>query len=175
MMLASFVAGLTGETGKVRISNLQDLGQAIDKAVAIQEILCQEKSNESFYTGTDRSVRTMTSPNDGAHKQINPWDSRSDMRSERKQNYNPRHNSRTAMTEIGHEKAAFKCFECGRIGHLRCQCPNWLKKGHQTQKPPDYRDTREWTRRTEGRTMTSNKTRNPTGSAKPGNGKEVRV
>jgi hypothetical protein len=72
MILASIVAGLTGETGKhVRISNPQDLGQAIDTAVAIQEILRQEKSNESFYTRTERTVRKMTSPDDRARKQSN--------------------------------------------------------------------------------------------------------
>jgi hypothetical protein len=39
-----------------------------------------------------------------ACQQANPRDSGGYMQSERKQNYNPRHNSRTAMTEIGAKK-----------------------------------------------------------------------
>jgi hypothetical protein len=58
MILASFMEGLTGETRKhVRISNPQKLGQALDTVIAIQEVLCKEKSKETFYTRTDRSVR----------------------------------------------------------------------------------------------------------------------
>jgi hypothetical protein len=63
MILASFMEGLTGETGKlVRISNPQNFGQALDIAIAIQEVLRQEKSNETFYTRTDMSVQ-LTSRN----------------------------------------------------------------------------------------------------------------
>jgi hypothetical protein len=49
IMLAAFVAGLAGETGKqVRICNPRTLDDALNVATAVQEALRQERKNERF-------------------------------------------------------------------------------------------------------------------------------
>jgi len=58
MLLASFVAGLSGEVGKqVKFQNPQDLRQALTTALAVTEALRQEKFAETFYTKFEKSVR----------------------------------------------------------------------------------------------------------------------
>jgi hypothetical protein len=60
MLLASFVAGLSGEIGKqVKFQNPQDLRQALT-ALAVREALKQEKFAETFYTKFNKSVRLST-------------------------------------------------------------------------------------------------------------------
>jgi len=49
MLLASFVAGLTGPPGKqVRYASQRGIGQALSIALAVQEAEKQERFNESF-------------------------------------------------------------------------------------------------------------------------------
>jgi hypothetical protein len=51
MLLASFVAGLSGVPGRqVRYSAPQNMQQALSLALSVQEAEKQEKFNESFYT-----------------------------------------------------------------------------------------------------------------------------
>ena len=58
MLLASFVAGLTGiPVRQVRFSNPQSLDQALKTALSVQEAEKQEKFRESFYTSFDNSLR----------------------------------------------------------------------------------------------------------------------
>jgi hypothetical protein len=64
MLLASFVAGLSGVAGRqVRYSNPPTLEQALQIALSVQEAERQERFSESFYAKFDRSVRlTSNSP-----------------------------------------------------------------------------------------------------------------
>jgi len=57
MLLASFVAGLSGEVGRqVKFQNPQDLRQALTTAFAVREALKQENFAETFYTKFDKST-----------------------------------------------------------------------------------------------------------------------
>jgi hypothetical protein len=56
MLLASFVAGLLGEIGKMRIQNPQNVNQALTTALTIREALRQEKDAETFFTKFENSV-----------------------------------------------------------------------------------------------------------------------
>jgi hypothetical protein len=58
MLLASFVSGLSGVSGRnVRFANPWDMDQALKIALTVQEGERQESFNESFYTQFDKSVR----------------------------------------------------------------------------------------------------------------------
>jgi len=60
IILASFVAGLTGTSGKqVRYSSPRDIGQPLSIALAVQEAENQKRFNESFYTKFDNLVRLL--------------------------------------------------------------------------------------------------------------------
>jgi len=60
MMLASFVAGLSGVLGtQVRYEAPRDTGQAVSLALAVHEAEKQEKFNETFYARFDNSVRLL--------------------------------------------------------------------------------------------------------------------
>jgi hypothetical protein len=57
MLLASFVAGLSGEIGKMmRIQNPQNVNQALTTALTIREALSQEKNAKTFFTKFENSV-----------------------------------------------------------------------------------------------------------------------
>jgi hypothetical protein len=59
--LASFVAGLTGLAGEhVRISNLQDMPQALSLALSATEVVKEERASEIFFTTADRARRSDT-------------------------------------------------------------------------------------------------------------------
>jgi len=58
MLLSSFLSELHGVPGRqIRISNPQDINQAIKIAITLQEAERQERFNESFYARFDKSVR----------------------------------------------------------------------------------------------------------------------
>jgi hypothetical protein len=58
MLLASFVAGQTGEVGKLTIAqNPQNLDQALNSALAVREVVRQEMVMGTFYTKFEKSVR----------------------------------------------------------------------------------------------------------------------
>jgi len=58
MLLASFVAGLSGEVGRqVKFQNPQNLRQALTTALAVREALKQEKFAETFDTKFCKSTR----------------------------------------------------------------------------------------------------------------------
>ena len=60
MMLASFVAGLSGVLGtQVRYQAPRDTGHAVSLALAVHEAEKQEKFNETFYARFDNSVRLL--------------------------------------------------------------------------------------------------------------------
>jgi hypothetical protein len=65
MLLASFVAGLSGEPGRqTRFANPSNLSQALRIALAVQGAEKQEKSNSSFYTKFENSAKPQSrSPN----------------------------------------------------------------------------------------------------------------
>jgi tRNA A37 N6-isopentenylltransferase MiaA len=61
MLLASFVAGLTGVPGKqVRYANPRNIEQALSIAILVQEAENQESFNETFYTRFDDLVRLLS-------------------------------------------------------------------------------------------------------------------
>jgi len=61
MMLASFVAGLSGVVGtQVRYQAPRDNGRAVSLALVVHEDEKQEKFNETFYTRFDNSVRLLS-------------------------------------------------------------------------------------------------------------------
>jgi hypothetical protein len=58
MFLASFVAGLSGEIGKLtRIQNPQNVNQALTTALTTREALRQEKDAETFFTRFENPVQ----------------------------------------------------------------------------------------------------------------------
>jgi hypothetical protein len=66
MLLASFVAGLSGEPGRqTRFAKPSNLSQALRIALAVQEAESQEKSNSSFYTKLENSAK----PQSRSHNQ----------------------------------------------------------------------------------------------------------
>jgi hypothetical protein len=127
-MLASFVAGLAGEVVRqVRFSNPQSLDKAVNTALAAQETIRQERTNESFHTKTDGSVR-LTSPPGRAFGKVEP---------------------RNKMEERGHSRDRIEpteVMEEGRsdaiiatvLGTWR-ECPPRLRKECGTREPPGNR------------------------------------
>jgi len=120
ILLASFVAGLTGSPGRqVRYRNPQTLQQVISVALAVQEAEKQERFNESFYTQFDRSVRLLSRspsrtgrvddrprrPADSHAGSIKHSQKREPSRSAGKPP--PSRTTRNAQTE-----AAVRCYEC---------------------------------------------------------------
>ena len=63
MLLASYVAGLTGFVGKqVRTFNPQLIQQAVKIVLSVQEAEKQERFNNSFYTKFENSVNLQSKP-----------------------------------------------------------------------------------------------------------------
>ena len=63
MLLASYVAGLTGFVWKkVRIFNPQSIQQAVQIALSVQEAEKQEKFNNCFYTKFENLVSLQSKP-----------------------------------------------------------------------------------------------------------------
>jgi protein involved in polysaccharide export with SLBB domain len=57
MLLATYVAGLTGTPGRqVRYANPQTVQQVLQIALSVQEAEKQERFNNSFYTRFENSV-----------------------------------------------------------------------------------------------------------------------
>jgi hypothetical protein len=57
MLLASFVAGLSGKIGKLtRVQNPRNLDQGLNTAHTIRKALRQEKNAETFFTKSEKSV-----------------------------------------------------------------------------------------------------------------------
>jgi hypothetical protein len=70
MLLASFVAGLTGVVGKqVCYSAPRSMQQALSLALSVQGAENQEKFNESFFAMFDNSVKLVSRENDRTYRE----------------------------------------------------------------------------------------------------------
>jgi hypothetical protein len=135
MLLASFVGGLSGEIGKMRIQNPQSLDQALNTALAVREAIRQEKVAETFYTKFERS--TKVSERGGSNRSNSrSCSERSPKRFiERKYERGPDTESVTRKSRGNHRRAEPKCYECEGRGHFAYECPTRLKRG-QTRNSP---------------------------------------
>ena len=127
MLLASFVAGLSGEVGRqVKCQNPQNL-QALTTALAVREVLKQEKFAETFYTKFEKSVRLSN---------------RQDYRepTERHSHRRAANHLKTRRYEHGADRSGIsgstrdvqartepRCYECEGRGHIARECPPRLK------------------------------------------------
>jgi len=130
MLLSSFISGLHGVPGRqVRISNPQDIDQALKIAITVQEAERQERFNESFYTRFDKSVR-MCSRSPGRSRSENEGqrqaaDSRTESRT-RNQRYKKSSSagrSETSRSRNTQTQEALRCYECQGFGHFGRECP----------------------------------------------------
>ena len=124
MLLASFVAGLTGVPGtQVRYQNPPTLVEALKVALAVQEAEKQEKFGESFYASFNNSVRLRSSSptHHARHAEIRTQGQRNKCtRSDQR--------PRTPGSRNAQAKAAFTCYECEGVGHFSRECPTRLRK-----------------------------------------------
>ena len=121
MCLASFVAGLIGNTGRlVRFSNPQDMSQALATAQAVTEAERQEKKTEIFYTGLENSRKSRENGN--SRRAADAW-------ATAKYEESTHDTPRKALS-----RATSRCYECEGRGHFARECPTRLKR---EGRPPD--------------------------------------
>jgi len=132
MLLASFVAGNSGEPGRpTRIANPSNLFQTLRIALAVQGAERQEKANRRFYTKFENSTKSHSrSPkqryneNDRARHSVT---TRTVCKSTKKASNS---NTRNALT-----KEALRCYECEGQGHFARECPR-IKREERNFRPP---------------------------------------
>ena len=136
LLLASFVAGLTGVPGRqVRYANPQTMEQALQIAITVQEAEKQEKFNESFYTRFDSSVKLQSRSHSHTRhherKSRRSADARRTVNHTPTQHYNAPSSSgkpTNSSTRSAQTKANLRCYECEGIGHFASECPTRLKR-----------------------------------------------
>jgi len=125
MLLASFVAGLSGEVGnQVKFQNPQNLRQALTTALAVREALKQEKFAETFYTKFDKSVRLSNQQYDREPaERHSPRRATNHLRTRRYE----RGAGRSGSTRDVQARTEPRCYECEGRGHIARECPTRLK------------------------------------------------
>jgi hypothetical protein len=125
MVLASFVVGLTGVTGRqLSYSNQQGMEQALSIALSVQEAQRQEKFKESFYTSIENSVRLVLRSSERTYREDSrswrPADTHA-VNLTRGQHYKFPHSTGKPMTSGTRRlqtKATLKCYECEGMLHF---------------------------------------------------------
>jgi len=154
MLLASFVAGLTGPPGKqVRYASPRNIGQALSIALAVQGAEKQERFNESFYAKFDNSVRLSArspsgSSQDDDRSQHSPdTPAANHLRSQR---YKPPYSASKPSTSAARNvqtEAAIRCYECEGLGHFARECPTRRRKNHNPSDAPGKRNPKQRSKR----------------------------
>ena len=150
MLLVSFVSGLTGTAGyQVRILHPESLGEALNLAVSVQEAERQERFNESFYTGSEKSVRLLSEPKgrpDSGNGNCRYSGETHAYRQERRQ----RQSAPVSKNRAEHQEnrktpteAAVRCYECDGRGHFARECPTRLRKEKKLSDSPGRKNPSE--------------------------------
>jgi hypothetical protein len=132
MLLATYVAGLTGTPGRqVRYANPQTVQQALQIALSVQEAEKQERFNSSFYPRFENSVN-LHSRSPSRSGSDNEMSSHSGAK--RTPSNSKGQHSSGYRKDIGHRdrqartKAALRCYECQGTGHFSRECPTRLRR-----------------------------------------------
>jgi hypothetical protein len=155
MLLASFVAGLTGVPGRqVRYSNPETLEHALQIALAVQEAKSNRGSMRvSTSISTIRLGYGRTPPVQRGTQAANRVDQLMQcVRSVTSRVSIGRrrvalNSQRPASTRNAQNKADVSCYECEGIGHFARECPTRLNKGVNSTYPPGGRNPSEHSRR----------------------------
>lgn len=132
MLLASFVAGLTGVPGRqVRYANPQTVQHALQVALSVQEAEKQERFNNSFYTRFENSVSIRSRPS--SRNQSESEGSRNSGAARASNNTSVQRSSVSSRataqgTRNARTRAALRCYECEGIGHFGRECPTRLRR-----------------------------------------------
>jgi len=142
MILASYVAGLTGVPGRqVRYASLVSVEKAIRIAVTVQEAERQEKFRNSFYARHNRTRSDSSSRHAVGSRMASQAEGRC---TEIPRSANKAKASNTTHVQT---KAALCCYECEGIGHFARECPTWLKREQDKSLQPGRKNQTERSRR----------------------------
>jgi hypothetical protein len=135
MLLASFVAGLSGEVGKqVKFQNPQDLRQALTTALAVTEALKLEKFAETFYIKFDKSVRRSNQQDDRVLAERHSHRRAANHPRARRNARGADRSGTSSSTRDVQPRTEPRCYECEGRGHLARECPTRLKR-EKTERP----------------------------------------
>jgi hypothetical protein len=143
MLLASFVAGLSGEVGRqVKFQNPQDLRQALTTALAVREALKQEKFAGTFYTKFDKSVRLSNRQDEREPaERYSPKRAANPPRSRRYKRGADRSGTSGSTSDV-RARTESRCYECEERGHIARECPTRLKR-EKTRNAPGQENPSE--------------------------------
>ena len=182
MLLASFVAGLTGVPGRqVRFASPQTLEQALKIALAVHEAEKQERFSESFYASFDdsSSQHSRNSARRASHRSHGSADADYTVNhTQGQQNTVARDGkrSKTSGTRNARTKAALRCYECEGIGHFARECPTRKKREAGSTNSPGKRNPSERSRRSHSpgeRPANRTRSEGQSKTANQGNGREA--
>ena len=123
MLLASFVAGLSGEVGRqVKFKNPQDLRQALT-ALAVREAPKQERFAETFYAKLDNSVRLSNRQDDREPaERHSPKHAANHLRARRYERGADRSVTSGSTRDV-QARTEPRCYECEGRGHFARESP----------------------------------------------------
>jgi hypothetical protein len=150
MILSSLISGLQGfPRRQFRFSNPQDIDQALNIALTVQEAESQERFNESSYTLFDKLVR-MCSRSPGRSRSENevqrqPTDSRTESHTRVQLYSKPSSAGRsdTSRSRNTQTQEALRCYECHGFGHFAVECTTRPKRGTGIPDSPGIKNQTE--------------------------------
>jgi len=154
MLLASFVAGLSGVAGRqVRYQNPQTLQHALSIALSVREAEKQERFSETFYAKFDESVSVKprsTSRSDRERQSVRRTADARPSNYMSGQQFRTSHSTNKSVTSASRRdfqsRAELRCYECEGRWHFARECPTRLKGARTRNSPgkgnPSGRSTR---------------------------------